>query len=952
MSEQRKCRTCGADIPSNAPFGHCPHCLLELGFGPAPRASPEHSGEPTPQVAPGIVRYFGDYELLEEIGRGGMGVVYKARQISLQRLVALKMIRSGELASPRAVQRFHLEAEAAAKLDHPNIVPIYEIGVHQGQHYFSMKLIQGSTLAEAMAGLHPTQHQSAEATPLQWSLTTLVRWMATIARTVHFAHQHGILHRDLKPGNILIDARREPIVSDFGLAKMLEHEVGVSRSADILGTPSYMSPEQAAGRTASTAADTWSLGVILYELLTGRLPFRADHTPALLRKIAEDEPAPFNRGELRWKNTWRGVDPRVGRPLSDRHSIDRDLETVCLKCLEKDPSRRYGSAAALADDLDRWLNFEPIHARPTSLLGRTWRWCRRQPVVASLLAVIALLLVSVTVAATISARHAGEARDAERRGRIQAETARTNELRLRAQAEANEKLARSEFDKSVQVSTFLKEMLEGVGPSVARGRDTQLMREILDKTSLRLGHDLSTQPEVEALLRRTLGQVYFALGAVSNAEAMDRRAVELYRNLRGNEHSDVAAALGSLAIRLEHLGRLEESEAMCREVLAMEQKLGGDERPDVAEALVNLAAILKARGKLTEAEATARKGLELERRWAGTNDVQLAAALNCLGLLLHERGRQTEAEKLLREALALRKRARGEDHPEVATTLNNLALTLERQSKFAEAEPLHRESLALRRKLYGPDHPNVAVALNNLALVLRRQEKLADAEPLIRAALVIQRQRLSSDHPDISWSLSSLGQLLLAEGKLTEAEASFREALVQRRKVLGNTHPRVAITRDGLATVLERQAKWPEAETLRREALEVARGRSRTNDWELSEPLIRLATVLLKREKFAETEPVAREAVELGEKLKPESARLLVAKTLLGAAHLGQRQLDQAEPLLVATCDLMRAREKEFSADEIMHGLESLQRLYEAKGDPERAARWAEERRRRSAAKR
>jgi WD40 repeat protein/tRNA A-37 threonylcarbamoyl transferase component Bud32 len=369
MSSARICPVCAADLPGDAPRGLCPRCLLAQVFQvQSPKSkvqsqqsevkgqTPGQSAIRNPQSALGRVRYFGDYELLGEIAEGGMGVVYYARQVSLNRLVALKMIRSGHLATAAEVQRFQTEAEAAANLDHPNIVPIYEIGQHEGQHYFSMKLMEGGTLAEwsAEAGT-----RSAE-----W-IRRATELIATIARAVHHAHQRGVLHRDIKPTNVLLDDLGQPHLTDFGLAKILQDRSDFAQSLAVVGTPGYMAPEQAAGRARllTTAADIYGLGAILYELLTGRPPFQGDSTLEILSQVKEKEPE---------------------RPRKLNPRLDRDLETICLRCLEKEPERRYGTAEMLAEDLEHWRAGEPILARPVNAWERTLKWTRRNPAIASL----------------------------------------------------------------------------------------------------------------------------------------------------------------------------------------------------------------------------------------------------------------------------------------------------------------------------------------------------------------------------------------------------------------------------------------------------------------------------------------------------------------------------------------------------------------------------------------
>jgi len=342
ITTARFCRKCGAAIPPDSPQQSCGACLLETGLGPA---EAEHEMN-VDLASSSMLMDFGDYELLEQIGRGGQGVVFRARQKSLNRIVALKLIGLGQWATEANLKRFRLEAEAAARLEHPGIVPIHEVGERDGSCYFSMKFVEGGQLDEVIRRTPMSIRQAAEL-------------IANVARTVHYTHEHGILHRDIKPGNILLDAKGEPHLTDFGLARLVESESTVTRTMEVLGTPSYMAPEQAVGNNAavSSVTDVYGLGAVLYQLLTGQAPFAGGTTYETIKLLLDTEPR----------------QPRLLNP-----KIDHDLSTICLKCLEKDPKRRYSSALALAEDLERWLKHEPIAARRTGLLTRSRKWVRRK----------------------------------------------------------------------------------------------------------------------------------------------------------------------------------------------------------------------------------------------------------------------------------------------------------------------------------------------------------------------------------------------------------------------------------------------------------------------------------------------------------------------------------------------------------------------------------------------
>ena len=411
------CSACGAPMPAQSTGGPCPRCLLAGGLhlldhqatlvvGNPP---PENSLPSTPFTGTPL-RRIGDYELIEEIARGGMGVVFKARQVRLNRLVALKLITAGALATHEQVKRFKAEAEAAASLTHPNIVPIHEIGEHQGQHYFSMGLIEGPNLRDALVAFRrglegapgnvrrPTSDLRCGRAPSAGGFEPreAAQFLATIARAVHYAHQRGVLHRDIKPSNILLDAHGVPHLTDFGLAKLAEKDSTLTHTHAVLGTPAYMSPEQARGHTkeVTTAADVYGLGAVLYEALTGMPPFAGGTSIETIRQVLEQEPR---------------------RPSMFNRAVDRDLETICLRCLEKDPGRRYSSAAGLAADLENWLRHEPITARRIGTGERVWKWVCRRPAMAAMTATSLILLLAVAIGSPISLAQIRRESEARRR---------------------------------------------------------------------------------------------------------------------------------------------------------------------------------------------------------------------------------------------------------------------------------------------------------------------------------------------------------------------------------------------------------------------------------------------------------------------------------------------------------------------------------------------------------
>ncbi len=434
MPNLKKCPDCGRPLPDGVLAGNCPACLLNLGLA-------QRGNDPLADGSAPESRTFGDYELLEEIGSGGMGVVYRARDTKLKRAVALKLIRAGELASPQEIGRFKREAEAAASLDHPNIVPVYEVGECEGWHYLCLKLIDGPGLDRQ---LRRYQNDPRAAATL----------LAKVARAIHHAHQRGLLHRDLKPSNILIDPEGEPHVTDFGLARRVGQDLGVTRSGQMVGTPAYMAPEQAQGRPAAltTVADVFSLGVVFYELLTGDIPFAGETPLETLRQVVVQEPK---------------------RPSAIRPQVDRDLETICLHCLEKEPGRRYGSAEALAEDLERWLRHEPILARRSGVWSRSAKWVRRHPAPSALVVVLVAGVVLSTWQAVRATRAGRRAAAAEKAAEADAQRA--------AQSAADEAAQRKRAEDAALEARMTVAHLDFVQASslIAEGNDTEALAHLV-----------------------------------------------------------------------------------------------------------------------------------------------------------------------------------------------------------------------------------------------------------------------------------------------------------------------------------------------------------------------------------------------------------------------------------------------------------------------------------------
>eukprot|EP00913_Durusdinium_trenchii_P035318 g33048.t1 len=579
------------------------------------------------------VPQFGDYELLEEIGRGGMGVVYQAKQLKLDRLVALKMIRSGELATDDEVARFYAEAESAAKLDHPHIVPVYDVGEHGGQRFFSMGFVDGHSLSDQLRDGPLSPKEAA-------------RLVQTIAQAVHYAHQQGIVHRDLKPANVLIDQAGQPRITDFGLAKRIDDDQGMTQAGQVLGTPGYMPPEQANGDSNAVGphSDVYSLGAVLYALLIGRPPFHAATVMETLDQVRNREPVAL-----------RQFNP----------AIDKDLETICLKCLEKEPQSRYSTAEQLSDELLRFLDGRPIIARPLSRPAKTWRWCKRKPVLASLSA----LLLGAVGALIV--------------GFVLLMASHRRETEARAEAE------KSFRNQTAAVHTFFthvsqsKELLKGTpGTQKLRQQLLEQARNYYKEFVEQHANDESLRADL-AKAHANLGFIEAVIGEKEKAVAALLLAIDIYQQLADDNpaivkyRSELAEAYGNLGAVHRQTGQPEESLAALRKSLKLSKQVVADEpanpehAADLAAGYTSVGTACYETGKITEALAAqnaARAIYEKLVRDEPANSryqLGLSETFNAISTVKFVKGESDAALKLLQKSVAIRRKLVEENRDDV-----------------------------------------------------------------------------------------------------------------------------------------------------------------------------------------------------------------------------------------------------------------------------------------------
>lgn len=882
MQSITTCWQCGAKLPGDALDGLCPGCLLmvvlrqvETEKPPQCTSTPPDSDIQAEAYSDSLTfqkeRRIGRYRLLESLGEGGCGQVYLAEQeVPVRRQVALKVLKLG-MDTRQMIARFETERQALAMMDHANIAKVFDAGATEtGRPFFVMELVRGTSI---------TEYCDRHRLPVRARLELVLQ----VCQAIQHAHYKGVIHRDIKPSNILVtlvDSDPVPKVIDFGIAKATQQAnpgpLQGTKIQQLIGTPAYMSPEQASMKALNvdTRTDIYSLGVLIYELLTGQTPLDlAPHggdLEEIQRSIREKEPArPSAR--LKALDTARLVkvaDQRQVQPERLIRLLEGDLDWIVMQCLEKDRTRRYETAAGLRLDIQRFLHHEPVIAHPTSRLDHLQKFVRRHRLgFTAGIAIAASLVIGLCLATW---------------GLLQERSAR-------AEAESAQRSALTQALKNERTSQFLKEMLQSVGPGVARGHDASLLEEILDATSRRLSNHFRGEPEIEADLATTIGQVYFQLGAYPSAEAMHRKALALRRSILSADHPDLAVSQFELANALHRQGKFREAEHEHRQALEMRKRLFGLEHSSVAESLNSLAEAIRHTGDRVIVEQMFTEALAMRLRLLGSDHPKVAESLYHFGCFqLWNRGNYSRAEEMHRQSLAIRRGTWGDNHPDVATSLDRLGLALAHQGKFADAEANYREAYRLRQKLLDPNHQDVAQSMYHLGQILQQQGQVHQAETLHREALSIFRAMLGDIHPDLAGPLHELGETLEYEGRPTEAERLHREALKIRQARFGPEKSSVGGSMYCLANSLFSQGKTSEAESFLRRRLSIVTNSYSWESRQTAYALNDLSQVLLAQNKQSE-----------GEALNFQ-ARLILEK--ISSVEADPRNIPARDPCLPTEC--------------------------------------------------
>jgi len=819
-------------------------------------------------------KMIGPYRVVSELGRGGMGTVYLAERADDEYAarVAVKVVRGGLLLDT-AASRFRSERQILADLDHPNIARLLDGGTtDDGLPYLVMEYVDGETID------HYCDHHNL-------SPARRIELFREVCQAVEHAHRHLIVHRDLKPGNILVTADGTPKLLDFGIAKLLDpssmpHTVAPTDSALRLMTPAYASPEQVRGGPITVATDVYALGVVLYELLCGHLPYEIDGAagPAEIERVVceaiPERPSirvsrdrdPTERTEGSGSITAEELGRRRGGTVAQvRRRLAGDLDRIVLMALRKEPERRYPSVDQFSADLDRHLQGLPVLAQPDTWGYRAERFVRRHPV--GVAAVVGFLLLSTAFAGVMAVQASRLARERD--------------------------VAEVQRQAAEQVSNYLVDVFGSSDPNESMG-DTVTARELLDRGTERLP-DLDDQPAVQSALMDVIGRAYQNLGDYEQAAPFIDSALAMRERLYGTDNLELAATLVSAADLAYELGDYDTARDRYRASLDIRRRLLGEDADLVVETWVGLADALVDLNETEAAEEAYRGALAAATVRHGLKHELVATALVNLSGLVRGAGRLDEADSLGTLGLALRRELFGNDHLDVAHALNQLASTKRLKGETEAALAVAQEGLAIRRRVYGGDHVEIAASLGNVAGLLGMTGDVDGAVEARREMLAMLRRILGNDHPYIAAGTSSLGSALFAAGDLSEAEAVLRESVRISRLVLPARHPNLAYPLNTLGQVLMKEGRYREAEAALREGWEVRRDGLPAGHWHVAASAGTLGECLAGMARREEAEPLLLDSYAvLRDTFGDEDRRTGVARDRLVALYEGWGRPDKA----------------------------------------------------------
>jgi non-specific serine/threonine protein kinase/serine/threonine-protein kinase len=886
----------------------------------APTGPATASADSLAEEQPGAI-LAGKYKLIERIGEGGMGSVWMAQQTEpVKRTVAVKFIK-GVGDSKAVLARFEAERQALALMDHPNIARVLDAGTtERGSPFFVMELVKGVPITQFCDARKLTPRQRLEL-------------FVPVCQAIQHAHQKGIIHRDVKPSNVLValyDDRPVPKVIDFGLAKatgtpLTEQTLHTGFGA-LVGTPQYMSPEQATlnNLDIDTRSDIYSLGVLLYELLTGSPPFRRKDLEKagmleVLRVIREEEPSkPSTKVSTADALPSLAAD-RGTEPAKLTRLLRGEIDWMVMKALEKERSRRYETANGFAMDIQRYLADEPVQAGPPSAAYRLRKFVKRHKARVVAAGLVLLALVAGMVGTTLGLLRATQAEQKARAAadeQRQAKEAAVEQRNRAEKSERDEKAARLRAEEQAAivraVNEFVQKDLLGQAdvanqPGSHRGRNPDVtVRTLLDRASRNIEGKFKDQPLTEAAIRLTLADTYWNLAQYEDVERHLLRSIELRTAKLGADDSDTLTSKNSLATLYQDLAQYGKAEALFKEVLRGRTARLGADHPDTI------------------------------------------SSQNNLGLLYLFENKYDLAEPLLQEALKRTIARDGPHHKNTSPIKCNLAILYQNQEKYDKAEPLLLDVLRERLDEVGPDHVNTLNSKHNLASLYMDQKKYDKAQPLFEQVVQGYLVARGADHPDTLYAKNGLATLYFYQGKYDQAEVLLRDALKGLAAKLGANHPTTRTARDNLVQVYLSQEKYDRAEPLCRELVASARRESGAASAATASRLALLGLCLLKQDKHAEAETVLTECLAIREKKQLEEWATFNTRSMLGGALLGQKKYADAEPLLTDGYEGMYKRRDKIP-EAVRHlrlteALERLVQLYEATGEKDKADQWRKKR--------